>query len=329
MRDPKTGRENLKGFTSGTNVHHWSLRYDPRGNNGGGTITATIDNETSICHLDEGHKADGATFNRFGLINVMKQYDGGGEVWLDDITVNGERESFERDPGWDAFQNHRTYTTSIVRPRFDFGYSPTHHAAGRAAGEMGGLIFRGDGRYTNLMAFYGDRLEELTLDKPLKASGKVALRRAVTDSDIPFGFFHAEHSLDSGRSDAISTPPDFLGVVIGGPSREGFLFAPAYRLHNTERQTAGRAPYLLPDGRPHDWTFQWTPPVGDGPGRIDVTFDGAKATLAIPRPHVAMGAHFNRFGLISTHTDGNGQHLYFDDLTYTASQKDLAPRPEP
>ena len=29
------------------------------------------------------------------------------------------------------------------------------------------------------------------------------------------------------------------------------------------------------------------------------------------------GTHFNRFGIITTHIDGNGQTVYFDDLTYT------------
>jgi hypothetical protein len=33
-----------------------------------------------------------------------------------------------------------------------------------------------------------------------------------------------------------------------------------------------------------------------------------------------IGAHFNRFGVITTHTDGNAQQLYFDDLTYTWTQ---------
>jgi len=319
--DPKSGRLNLKGFPNGTNIHQWSLRYDPNGNNGGGSITATLDNETSICHLDKGHKADSATFNRCGVINVMKQYDDGGEVWLDDISVNGETESFDRDPKWEALQNRRTYVTTIVRPRFDFGYSDTRHAGGKK-GEMGGLIFRGDGRYTNKMAFYGDRLDALTLEKPLKASGKVALRRAVTDSDILFGFFHAEHSLDSGGSDAIGTPPDFLGVSIGGPSREGFMFSPSYRLHNTERDTASRGPYLHPNGAPHQFTLEYAPASATAQASITVTLDGERATLPLPRGQQAVGAHFNRFGLISTHTDGNGQHLYFDDLTYTWTQEE-------
>lgn len=317
--EPGTDRVRMKGFRTGA-VHRWSLRYDPQGNNGQGSITVTMDGETAVCHLNPGHKADGATFNRFGLLNVVKSPDTGGEVWLDDVTVNGETESFERDPGWEGFQNRRTYQSWNVRPRFDFGYSPTHYAGGRAAGEMGGIIFRGDGRFPNLMAFYGDRLANLTLDKPLKASGKVSLRRAVTDSDVPFGFFHARHSLESGGSDRISTPPDFLGFIVGGPSREGFMLVPAYRLHGAETRGAERGPYLLPDGTPHDWTLEYKPPRDNAPGEITVTLDGERASVSLPREHQAMGAHFDRFGLITTHTDGNAQHLYFDDLTYTWSQ---------
>jgi WD40 repeat protein len=313
-------RMRFKGFSCGGAMHRWSLKYDPNGNGGTGSITATVDGETSICHLDAGHQADGANFNRFGLMTVMKQADTGGELWLDDVAINGETESFASDPKWDAFQNRRTYPTTIIRPRFDFGYSATRHAGGKK-GEMGGLVFRGDGRYPHMMAYYGDRLEPLSLAKPLRASGKVSLRRGVTDSDVLLGFFHSEHSLASGGSDAIGMPPDFLGVSIGGPSREGFMFSPAYRLHNTERKIADMGPHLLPDGKPHDWTLEYT--VDDSGGRITVTLDGKSVTLAIPREFVASGATYNRFGLISTHTDGNGQHLYFDDLSYTWTQAEL------
>ena len=318
IRDAATGRTRLKGFPSGPTVHQWSLRYDPAGNGGSGSIVVKLDDETAICHLDEGHKADGASFDRFGLLNVMKQADGGGELWLDDINVNGETEMFDRDPRWKEFQNRRTYITQDVRPRFDFGYNPTRFAGGNGSGEMGGLVFRGDGRYTNMMAFYGAPLQNLTLAKPLKASGKIALRRGVSDSDVLFGFFHSEHSIDSGGSDRISTPRDLLGVAVGGPSREGFMFAPLYSLHTEAGKSADRGPYIYPDGASHDWTFAYTP--GEKGGMITATFDGHEVRLPVSAEHQAMGAHFNRFGLVSTHTDGNGQHIYFDDLTYTFSQ---------
>jgi WD domain, G-beta repeat len=323
--EERKDRMRLRGFPTGAAVLDWSLRYDPAGNGGTGSITATLGSETAVCHLGASHRADGATFNRCGLLNVMKQYDTGGEVWLDDITINGETESFSKDPNWDARGNKREYTTTIVRPRFDFGYSTTHYAGGKDAGEIGGIVFRGDGRYAHMMAFYGDKLDEMNLTRPLRASGKITLRRGVTDSDVLFGFFHAEHSLNSGGSDKIGTPPDFLGVSIGGPSREGFMIYPAYRLHNTDQGSASEgAPYLRPDGKPHDFTFEWTP-AADGSGSTTVTLDGQRAMLTMPRERVAVGAHFNRFGLISTHTDGNSQLLYFDDLTYTWTQ--AAPQP--
>ena len=69
--DPQTKRRTPTGFASGRKPHRWSLSYDPAGNNGGGAVTATIDDKTAVCHLDGGHRADGAAFNRFGLLNVM------------------------------------------------------------------------------------------------------------------------------------------------------------------------------------------------------------------------------------------------------------------
>ena len=102
------------------------------------------------------------------------------------------------------------------------------------------------------------------------------------------------------------------------------MFAPAYRLHNTERKTSERGPYIYPNGASHDWTLEYSPAGAGGEGRITVTLDGERAVLALPHEHQARGAHFNRFGLISTHTDGNGQHLYLDDLTYTWTQAELS-----
>ena len=320
--EERPGHMRLRGFRSGGALHRWSLTYDPNGHGGTGSITATIDDETSVCHLDPGHRADGAKFDRFGILTVMKQADTGGEAWIGDLTINGERQLLTEDPGWDAFQNRRTYETTVVRPRFDFGYSPTHFSGGKEKGEMGGLIFRGDGRYPQMMAYYGDRLESLSLERPLHAAGKISLRRGVTDSDVLLGFFHSQHSLESGGSDAIGLPPAFLGVNIGGPTREGFMLAPTYRLDKKETGSADGGPHILPDGSCHDWSFDYLPEETGG-GQITATLDGQVARLKVPRERRLAGAHYNRFGLISTHTDGNGQHLYLDDLTYTWTQADL------
>ena len=309
-------------FPSGLKVHRWELRYDPSGNNGQGALTATIDGKTSVCHLDPGHKSDGATFNRFGILNVMKSADSGSEVYVDDVTINGRKETFDANPEWEGRNNRTAYRTNNVRPRFDFGYSPTHFAGGAAAGEMGGLFFRGDCRYPERLAYYADRVGPVALDKPLKASGKVCLRRGVSDSTTLFGFFNASAAIRSNPSQKQGLPEGVLGVHVEGPSSEGFCFYPVARSPDGDGIAAPdlRTLHILPDGAPHDWTFAYDPSAAGGRGRITVTLDGRAVHLDLNEGDKARGVPFDRFGLVTPWIDGNGQLVYFDDLSYTVRQ---------
>jgi hypothetical protein len=322
VEDPETGRPQLKGFASQGAVHTWSLAYDPEANGGAGSITATIDDETAICHLDEGHQADGAAFNRFGLLSIPKSFDTGGEVWLDDLSINGELEDFARDPGWEAIGNRRTYVSDGVRPRFDFGFSDTQFAGGKRKGELGGVVFRGDIRNADKVAYYGDRLAPLSLAKPLRASGRVSLRRGVSDSTTLLGFFHSEDSVAVIDSQSSGLPVNFLGVAIEGPSRDGFLFYPAYRFPEDAQGYARgpELPHILPNGESSEWSLEYEPPQDGQAGRITITFDNEQVNLDLPREHSPSNARFDRFGLVTTWIDGNAQHVYFDDLTYTWRQ---------
>jgi len=327
-------RDAETGFTSGDTVHQWSLKYDPNGNNGGGTITATVDGQTAVTHLDPGHKLDGATFNRFGLLNVMKHADDTAEIWIDDITVNGKKEDLTKDPVWEAFQNRREYETLDDRPYSDYGYSQTHHARGKASGELGGLIFRGDIRLPDGVNYYADRLDLLSLEKPLKASGMVVFRRGVQDSSTLIGFFHVPQSVTinpdapkSPRSWTDYLPRNFFGVAIKGPTREGYFFHPTYRLNGDEGggnpgNAIANCPRLNPDGVAREWSFEYSPAAADGKGQLTVTLDGQSATLDLPEGHKMAGARYNRFGIVSNWVDGNGQVVYLDDLTYTTNQGD-------
>lgn len=321
--DAQSGRMRLKGFPVDGAVHQWTLRYDPNGNGGSGVITATIGDETAICNIAEGHRADGAKFDHFGLLTVSKSADTGGELWMDDLTINGEREDFSADPDWDGFQNRRTYNTTNIRPQFDFGFSPTQFAGGRASGELGGIVFRGDCRYPHMLAYYGDRLNDLNLNTPLRASGKVGLRRGVTDSTVLFGFFNSEQSILVNPAQDSGLPRCFLGIGVEGPSREGFLFAPAYRsTANTQGfATGAELPHIHPDGAVHNWTLQYDPPKSGNPGQLIVTLDGKPGRLEVRDDNDAAATRFDRFGLVTTWIDGNAQHIYFDDLTYTFSAK--------
>jgi hypothetical protein len=328
--DKERGQQS--GFASGETVHTWSVRYDPNGNNGHGTITATVDEHTTVTNLDPGHKLDGATLNRFGLLNVMKHADDAAELWIGDLVINGGKEDLTTDPGWDALHNRRTYETRDDRPYSDYGYSPTHFAGGKASGELGGLMFRGDIRLLDGINYYGDRLELLTLEKPLKASGKIVFRRGVSDSSALIGFFHVPESVTinpaapkSPRSWTDYLPKNFLGVAIKGRTREGFFFHPTYRLNGdlgggNPGEPIANCPRLNPDGIVREWSFEYSPVTG-GTGQIKVTLDGQSATLDLAEGHQAAGARFNRFGIVSSWVDGNGQVVYLDDLTYTVRQE--------
>src|SRR2546426_6459109 len=312
---------------SGAAAYPFSLNYDPNGAGGLGTVSATFGSYSNVLTLDSGHKADGALFNRFGILNVMKTADGPGQLWLDNVTINGEAHPFNSDPGWDQRNNRRTYTSTNVRPRFDFGYSPgSNFAGGQTGGEIGGHTFRGRSRVEfngRRMAYYGARLPEtLSLNQPLHAEGKVGFHRGVSDSTTLIGFFHSDGSMRSNNSQDSATPENFVGRAIEGPSAEGFYFYPTYGVDQEGVRASGGGgaptpPHPYSNGEARHWTLDYNPNGNGGTGSITVTLGGQAVTLNLDAGHKQIGAQFNRFGMITTHIDGGGQTVYFDDLSYT------------
>ncbi|MBI4600677.1 MAG: hypothetical protein HY721_01830 [Planctomycetes bacterium] len=322
-QDPQSGRMQLIGFPSGHTPHGWSIAYDPTGNGGKGVIAATIDDATATCNLDEGHAADGATFNRFGVLGVMKSVDNGTDVWFDDIAIDGRTEACDRDPLWEGKSNRETWTSTLVRPWFDFGFSPTQLAGGKAPGELGGQIFRGDCRYPERMASYGDAIGPLELDKPFRASGKIALTRGVTDSTTLFGFYNSRDSMRSNESQSDGVPESVAGIHVEGPSSEGFLFYPVFRTKGGG-STVGRpreCSHIYPDGAAHDWSLEYDPAGAGGRGRITVSLDGKACSLDLEEGAKSRGTQLDRFGIVTTWIDGNSQDVYWDDIAYTVAQE--------
>jgi hypothetical protein len=126
----------------------------------------------------------------------------------------------------------------------------------------------------------------------------------------------------SNNSQNSATPENFVGAAIEGPSSEGFYLYPTYGLDQEGvRADGGRGtptpPYIYPNGESRHWTLDYYPDGNGGTGSITVTLDGQAVTLNLDPGHKQIGAHFNRFGIITTHIDGSGQTVYFDDLTYT------------
>jgi hypothetical protein len=320
--DRKSSRAPATVFKSAGKPVKWSITYDPNGNEGKGVLTATVGDHTAVCELDSGHKADGATFNRFGIINVIKSADHGSEAWFDDITINGVTESFDKDPNWEGKNNRKTWRSTIVRPRFDYGFSDTHFAGGKAKGELGGQTFRGDCRYTDRMSAYGDKIGPITLDKPIKASGKVVMTRGVTDSTTLFGFYNSIDSLRKNDSQSEMEPESCLGIHIEGPSSQGFLFYPVMHAKGGHSMAGNyrQAPFIHPDGKTHDWSLEYDPQGAGGKGQVTIKFDDDIKVMDLPEGEKARGTQFDRFGIVTTWIDGNGQIVYFDDLTYTAGE---------
>src|SRR5262249_53559580 len=154
--------------------------------------------------------------------------------------------------------NRAEYPTADVRPRFDFGFSPSRFAGGKAAGELGGLVFRGDARSPRTLAYFADRLDGLRARPPPPAAGRVRVRRGVSDSTTLLGFFRAEDAKATEPNAASSLPANFVGLAIEGPSREGFQAYPVYRLQGVGEDTSRgkpEPPHILPDGSAHRWSF--------------------------------------------------------------------------
>lgn len=307
----------------GGQVYEWQIAYDPKGAEGSGLLTFALAGKTATCPILKEHHADGATFTHFGLLPIPKTWDNPGEVWIDEVTINGRRFDFSEDPKWNERGNRRTYETNDTRPRFDFSWSRTHWAGGKAAGELGGLIFRGDCRYPSHLAAYGARLSTLTLDTPLYARGKVSMIRGVTDSTASIGFYHSTWSLHSNLAQDQSIPMDYIGINIEGPSSEGFFFYPVYRVHGDVAKAlgsnSGKAPRIYPDRKVHNWMLRYDPAGAGGRGRITVSLDEQTCTLDLEPGAKAIGASFNRFGICTPWIDGNSVTVFFDDIEYTCA----------
>ena len=101
-------------FLADGESHTWSLDYDPAGADGAGQITFALDGKVYKAALTPGHKTDGAVFDRFGIMNV--QISGRSITpWLDDLVIDGVREDFSADPGWE-FTDWSGDLVSVLNP---------------------------------------------------------------------------------------------------------------------------------------------------------------------------------------------------------------------
>jgi hypothetical protein len=298
-------------------VYRWTMKYEPNENAGKGRARFRIKSDSPqpeefeakefVIDLPAGFKADGAAFDRFGLMNMMKP-GGAMTIHFADLEHDGKKEDLSRDPGWTGSGNRETYQETDQVGAHDFGYSSNTTFAGGSPGEMGGKFWR-SGSY----GYYADRVGPLTLTNRLEAQGKVILLVGAPDSDMYLGWFSS-----AAKSKSPAECGNFLGVHIGGPTRVGHYFEPACASAHGTRASAKTGPVLVPN-KALDWSLLYDPHSNHGQGAVKVTLGNESVTLDLRAGLKAEGASFDRFGVFTSDIGGQMVKIYFDDLEYTVT----------
>lgn len=314
--------------------YHWTLDYDPQAASGRGSFTFTMRSDTHktqnygplperseqeaqarfpntttfTVDLPEGFRQEGATFDRFGFVNMMKA-GGTAKMFFADLQHNGKTVNLAQDPGWPGSGNRATYQDREQVGAHDFGYSAKTSFAGGSPGEVGGDLWR-SGDY----GYYADRIGALTFDDRLEASGKVVLKVGGPDSDVFLGWFSS-----AAKDQPPSDTGHFLGVHVGGPTRVGHYFHPAFATAKGTKGMAESGPLLAP-GKTYDWSLIYDPAANGGKGEVRVTLGKESVTLALKDGVKAQGGRFDRFGLFTSTAGGQLVRIYLDDLKYTAGR---------
>lgn len=289
--------------------HTWALVYDPSGSGGQGNITFTFDGTPYEAVLGEGHKADGAAFDRFGLMN---QQSAGDELtaYIGDIVINGESQQLSRDPGWESIGSRCTFRDTALRPYHNFDWRDSAYAGG-SPGEIGGLIWRIESIHPEQAFSYGMPIGRLSFKEALTASGKITMRGAAADSALFIGWYNT-HT-------AIGAPPaNFMGLLIEGPSSVGHYLRPACANSAGAVQILEAGPILHPDKASHTWRVSYTPVRDGGNGNLVATLDEKSVSLQLLPEFLRLDASFDGFGVLSLHRGGLFIEAYLDDLEFTA-----------
>ncbi|MEA2707693.1 MAG: hypothetical protein QOF78_294, partial [Phycisphaerales bacterium] len=312
----------------------WKMDYDPEASGGDGQMRFSIrsnaekheefEGKTFEVNLPKGYKSHGTTFDRFGVANSLKPGNPM-TIHFDDLEYVGKATDFSRDPAWIGVGNDATYDRLDEGGAHNFGFiAATNLSGGASAGEMGGMIWR-SGAY----GYYADRVGPLSMENRLEASGKIVLNVGSPDSGMNLGWFNsAEKEL------APTQAGQFVGVRIGGPTRVGHYFVPAYATAQTKppKPTGTRehpasvsveksvGPVLVPQ-KVFDWRIVYDPAGAGGKGTIEATLGEESVALTLKPGDKAKGASLDRFGLFTTHRGGSYVRIYFDDVKYTAASE--------
>ncbi len=305
------------------NQHRWWKR--PEAGQGHGRITLTFDEETPyVIWFDEAIRQAPVSFDRFGLFNIAR-FGQHMELYLGDLTINGEKIELSQDPHWEGHNNESKYVEPNFHGMHSYGWSQTNWA-GKKPGEIGGLFWRTE-PHDPLFSYYADDVGELTLDDPISFSGKICFTDGMSDAAAYFGYFNrndhmTEFERDDPQADKLRT--NRLGFYIADRSSVGYNLKPVVSTTDGQRAEADCGVFI-PDRKQHRFTFDYDPHANEGIGRMTVSLDGVQQTFDLTPQMRKAGAKLNRFGLANIRSGGHSVEFYLDDLTYTA-RRSRAPK---
>jgi len=217
---------------------------------------------------------------------------------------------FAADPQWEGFRN-RLLPEKLPAVKQEFGYRSSHHARGKGAGEIGGLVQR-----ATRPAWYAREIPPVTLNDRLSASGRMAVTRADASSGALVGWFN--HASRGWRT------PSSLGMRVDGNGAKYWLFYEyGTRNHQTggggafegdRYQTTSTKPFAA-DGTVHTWSLNYDPDGNDGLGILTFEVDGKTwEPVKFGTGDKEEGTVFDRFGIWNVQIPGESLELYLDDL---------------
>lgn len=292
--------------------HLWSLEMEPEKIKG--RITFTFDGESVSYFLIPGHQELPATIDRFGIWN-MQIYTGSMEFYVSDLVVNNKKIDLSQDPKWQGLNNRETFLERDFHSRHNYGYTQTNWA-GETPGEIGGR-FWGTEVLDPLHSYYAVDIGSLTLEDPIKFSGRITFTEGAVDGRMLIGYFNKKDKLSDIKGEYKGNPPhQYLGLEVMDQTRYGYNFT-AVCSPRQDKSFEKRGPIYIPDRIRRDFSFEYNPDEGEA-GRIKVTLGDDTFTADLTNEQREIGSTFDRFGLLNPRKGGKYVDVYVDDLKYSS-----------
>lgn len=248
-----------------------------------------------------------------------------------------KRESFDRDPSWEAYRN-RIVVEETKAVTQDFGFSSTNFA-GSEKGEVGGTITR-----ASTPAFYGTKIATKTLDDRLSASGTFAVTECHGSAAVAFGWYSVEGRGAAGRpmnalalefSGEPNGPRLTIRLTAASNRAIGQKVTPFINDRKVVKGPGNRAfDAVQADGTRYLWTLDYDPKGNGGNGRIEFVvksdsakpqpWEGKPMVIDVPVEVRQAGATFDHFGLLNGLKPGRSMTVFFDDVTCDGASFDFA-----